>query len=65
MFPLYEVENGKYSLTFEYPSLIPVRDYFKGQGRFRHLTDQDIDRIQKKITSDYDKLKAKCVNLGK
>jgi len=65
IFPLYEVRNGKYFLTFEYPELIPVKNYFKGQGRFRHLTEDAIARIQKKINEDYEKLKAKCVNVKK
>jgi len=65
VFPLYEVVNGKYYLTFEYASLVPVKDYFKGQGRFRHLNDQAVERIQKRVIEEYDKLKAKCVNVKK
>jgi len=65
IFPLYEVVEGKYHLTFDYEPLMPVKEYFKGQGRFRHLTEQAIERIQAKVTADYEKLKAKCVNVKK
>ena len=37
IFPLYEIENGKYKLNSDLPQLRPVRDYMKLQGRFRHL----------------------------
>lgn len=57
VFPLYEVEGGKYKLNMDFPKLRPVRDYLKGQGRFRHLTDDAIEDIQKRITKDYLKLR--------
>ena len=57
VFPLYEVENGKYKMTVEIPRLRPIRDYLKGQGRFRHLTEDMIDDIQTKVTKDYAKIK--------
>jgi pyruvate ferredoxin oxidoreductase beta subunit len=60
VFPLYEVENGKYRITFDTPELKPVTDYLKPQGRFRHLTPDLIDVIQKRVTKDYNKLKAKA-----
>jgi pyruvate ferredoxin oxidoreductase beta subunit len=59
VFPLYEVENGRYRLSLEPPKLRPVTDYFKLQGRFRHLTPGDIDKIQTRVTDEYEKLKAK------
>jgi pyruvate ferredoxin oxidoreductase beta subunit len=57
VFPLYEVEGGKYKLNMDFPKLRPVRDYLKGQGRFRHLTDDTIEDIQKRVTKDYLKLR--------
>jgi len=62
-FPLYEVIDGKYYLTFDFPSLKPITEYFKGQGRFRHLTPEMVERIQKRINEEYEKLRAKCVNI--
>ncbi|TRZ49546.1 MAG: pyruvate synthase subunit beta [Dehalococcoidia bacterium] len=60
IFPLYEVENGRYRLTLEPPKLRPVTDYFKLQGRFRHLTPDIIEKIQARVISEYEKLKARA-----
>ena len=57
MFPLYEVENGKYKINVTPEPLKPVADYLKGQGRFRHLTETDINKIQDKVNQDWAKLK--------
>ena len=59
IFPLYEIENGKYKLTMETPNLRPVAEYLKIQGRFRHLTDAEIAKIEERVRSDYAKLKAR------
>ncbi|MEI6125250.1 MAG: pyruvate synthase subunit PorB [Pseudomonadota bacterium] len=60
VFPLYEVENGNYRMTFDIPEpLRPVEEYLKPQGRFRHLTPDLIAQIQERVTKDYAKLKAK------
>jgi pyruvate ferredoxin oxidoreductase beta subunit len=57
VFPLYEVENGKYKVSSEMPKkLKPVKDYFKGQGRFRHLGEEEIQVIQHKVESEYQKI---------
>jgi pyruvate ferredoxin oxidoreductase beta subunit len=60
VFPLYEVENGKYRLTYNPEPLRPVTEYLKGQGRFRHLTPDTIATIQKRITEEWNALKALC-----
>ena len=59
IFPLYEVENGRYRLNVDRPTLKPVEEYLKPQGRYRHLTDKDIQEIQEMVNEDYAKLKAK------
>ena len=52
IFPLYEVFDGEeYRITME-PDEVPVGDYLKRQGRFRHLTDDDLDYIQERV--DYE-----------
>ena len=61
IFPLYEVEDGKYKLNFDFPKLKPVTDYMKLQGRFRHLSEDIIAKIQKRVTADYAALKEKAV----
>jgi len=59
IFPLYEVENGRYRLNVDRPTLKPVEEYLKPQGRYRHLTDKDIQEIQEMVNEDYAKLKAR------
>ncbi len=61
IFPLYEVENGKYKLNFDFPELKPVTAYMKLQGRFRHLSEDIIEKIQKRVTADYAELKERAV----
>jgi len=59
IFPLYEVENGEYKLSFNFPQLRPVRDYMKPQGRFRHLSEETIKEIQNRVDKDYARLMEK------
>jgi pyruvate ferredoxin oxidoreductase beta subunit len=59
IFSLYEVENGQYKLNFDFPELRPVTDYMKLQGRFRHLSEDLLEKIQKRVTADYTELKEK------
>jgi pyruvate ferredoxin oxidoreductase beta subunit len=59
VFPLYEVENGKYKLNLDFPKLRPITDYLKSQGRFRHLSDDVINEIQQRTNEEYAKLKEK------
>ncbi|MFQ6092892.1 MAG: 3-methyl-2-oxobutanoate dehydrogenase subunit beta [bacterium] len=59
MFPLYEVEDGrKYTLNKE-PEGIPVVEYLKLQGRFRHLGKREIEIIQKNVDEEWEELLTK------
>jgi pyruvate ferredoxin oxidoreductase beta subunit len=60
IFPLYEVENGQYKLSLELPKLRPVTDYLKLQGRFRHLSPDEINKIQTRVNEEYEMLKEKA-----
>jgi pyruvate ferredoxin oxidoreductase beta subunit len=60
MFPLYEVENGQYKMSLDLPGLRPVKDYLKIQGRFRHLSDDNIAKIQARVELEYQKLMEKA-----
>lgn len=46
---LYEIENGEFRLTFKPPKRRPVAEYLKLQGRFKHLTDEEIAEIQRMV----------------
>ncbi|MCX5844785.1 MAG: 3-methyl-2-oxobutanoate dehydrogenase subunit beta [Deltaproteobacteria bacterium] len=60
IFPLYEVENGiQYTINYK-PKEYLVREYFKLQGRFRHLTDKDLDQIQEMVNEDWELLLRKA-----
>ncbi len=59
VFPLYEVENGKYKLSIDLPQLRPIQDYLKLQGRFRHLSEEIMKEIQNRVNEEYAKLKEK------
>jgi len=60
VFPLYEIEKGKYRLTYNPEPLRHVVDYMNGQGRFRHLTVKTISQIQEKVIKDWGKMKYLC-----
>ncbi len=62
LFPLYEVEYGKYKMSVTPRKMKPVSEYLKPQGRFRHLTEDEIGQIQTMVDKDYSKLqmKIKC-----
>ncbi len=59
IFPLYEIEDGKYKLNVNPPKLKPVQDYLKLQGRFRHLSEETITEIQHRVDKEYAKLMEK------
>jgi pyruvate ferredoxin oxidoreductase beta subunit len=60
IFPLYEVENGRYTLNLDPSPLRPVQDYLKLQGRFRHLSEGMVKQIQDRVIKDYEALKEKA-----
>jgi len=60
IFPLYEVVDGNYRITVEPPKLRPVEDYFRLQGRFRHLTPEMTKKIQERVIREYEKLKQRA-----
>jgi pyruvate ferredoxin oxidoreductase beta subunit len=59
IFPLYEVENGRYKLNVDPSKLKPVEEYLKPQGRFRHLLEGEVKEIQEHVNEEYARLKAK------
>ena len=60
IFPLYEVENGvNYTINIK-PREYLVREYFKLQGRFRHLSEEDLDQIQAMVNEDWELLLRKA-----
>jgi pyruvate ferredoxin oxidoreductase beta subunit len=60
VFPIYEVEHGNYKLNIDFPQLRPLKEYTKLQGRFRHLTDEKLQEIEKRIHREYEQLREKA-----
>lgn len=57
MWALYEILDGqKFRLTYKPRKLKPVSEYLKMQGRFRHLTEEEIAEIQRIATDNWEKL---------
>jgi len=56
LFPLYEIIDGtQYSITHE-PRGLPVSEYFKIQGRYRQLNEEQIQQMQKEVDDDWEQL---------
>jgi len=56
VFPLYEVEEGHYRVTRKGGSLKPVKEYLEAQGRFSHLTAEDMAHVQAEVTANWERL---------
>ncbi|UCG67012.1 MAG: 3-methyl-2-oxobutanoate dehydrogenase subunit beta [Deltaproteobacteria bacterium] len=60
IFPLYEVENGEtYRQTVLPDEIMPIDEYMHLQGRFRHLTDEDVKEFQKMVDKRFEHLREK------
>jgi pyruvate ferredoxin oxidoreductase beta subunit len=62
--PLYEVINGKYKLNYNPAKPIPVEEFFKLQGRFKHLllpeNKKILEKIQERVDIEWEKLLNRC-----
>lgn len=62
--PLYEVENGVWRLTYKPNEKKPVEEWLKRQGRFRHLFRPEnrhlIDRLQAEVDERWERLLKLC-----
>lgn len=56
LWPLYEVVEGNLKLSLKPKKLKPVRDVLKSQGRFRHITDNEVDEIQTWVDENWARL---------
>lgn len=62
--PLYEVVEGEWKLTYKPKKKIPIADWLKLQGRFKHLMKPEnkgvVDKIQEHVDKDWEKLLKRC-----
>ncbi len=57
LFALYEIEDGKFRLNMNASARKPVAEFTRGQGRYKGLTPEHEDEIQKRVDArwaDYD-----------
>lgn len=66
--PLYEVVNGEYKLTYKPKEKKPVIEFLKLQARFKHLFRPEnkaiLDRIQSEVDAKWQKLLKLCGEAG-
>ncbi len=64
--PLYEVVDGSYRLTYEPAKRVPVEEWLKGQKRFAHLLEPEnadlVRHIQHRLDADWERLLALCAD---
>jgi pyruvate ferredoxin oxidoreductase beta subunit len=60
VWPLFEVENGQWKLNYKPKEKLPVTEWLKVQGRFRHLLTEEnkhlIGAIQAAVDREWDEL---------
>lgn len=61
MWPLYEVENGKYTLNYKPKDKKPILEFIQAQGRFKHLLKGEdgkkiIEETQAEIDRKWERL---------
>jgi pyruvate/2-oxoacid:ferredoxin oxidoreductase beta subunit len=59
--PLFEIQKDIFRITYKPKELRPVSEFIKMQGRFRHITDEQIDIMQNKIIESWKNLLAREV----
>lgn len=64
VWPLYEVENGQWRLTYMPKKKLPVTEFMKLQGRFRHCfkpgNEWTLEAAQKYVDEKWEALLARC-----
>ena len=54
--PLYEIENGQFKVTYRPTERKPVKEYLEAQKRFKHLNDEEKEKIQEFVNNQCDEL---------
>ena len=64
VWPLYEIENGIWRLTYEPKKKLPVEEFLSRQGRFKHMfkpgNEWMIEEAQAYVDKEWEKLLKKC-----
>ena len=54
--PLYEIENGEFRVTYRPTERKPVVEYLKSQKRFKHLGEDEVEKIQEYVDNQCEEL---------
>jgi pyruvate ferredoxin oxidoreductase beta subunit len=54
--PLYEIENGVLTFTKKPSQFKPIEQFLKTQGRFKHMTPDEIKEVQQHVDEEFEKL---------
>jgi len=60
IFPLYEIENGERYFINLKPEFRSVKEYLELQGRFSHLTEEEMEVIQMNVEKNWQRLLKKA-----
>ena len=64
VWPLFEIEDGVYRLTYEPKKKLPVEEFLKLQGRFSHMfkkgSEWMIEEAQSYVDKKWEQLLNKC-----
>lgn len=55
VWPLYEVVNGEWKLTYKPKEKLPVEEWLKPQGRFKHLFEKNNAHLLEDLQAEVDK----------
>ncbi len=62
--PLFEVDHGKWTLSYEPKKKLPIEDFLRSQGRFKHLfkpgNEDLIQQFQAEVDRRWEDLQFKC-----
>jgi len=72
VWPLYEYENGKYTLTSESKRIAegksekkPITEWFKAQGRYKHMLAEGNEELVAKVQAEIDRKWERLIALTK
>ncbi len=62
--PLYEVIDGKYKINYKPKNKLPVKEFLKVQGRFKHLLRTGNEHMIEEVQIEVDKRWAELIKLA-
>ncbi len=64
IFPIYEVERGKYKLSMKVRNPVPIEEYMKTQRRFRHIlrpeAKDELEEIKQGVKDNWERILRLC-----